>query len=122
MHPARLLLFFVLLTAVAAVGFLAIERLTVQELTRTTQPATGEAAVLIWKPRLLRGDGRCVLELRSAQDKALDSVELAILPAGLEALQQFGGIDFQGSAVRIVRGGEIVREFTVRDNRLRMVQ
>lgn len=99
---------------------LLVERLTTQELTSVSDPETQQTVCLIWKPRLLRGDGVCVLELRNSQSKVTDSVKLGILDTAFNALQQFGGLGFQGQDVTVanLRTGEVVQRFIVRDHRL----
>lgn len=100
--------------------FLFAERLTVQELTRVENSGTQEALCLMWKPRLLRGDGFCDLDLVSAQGKVLDTARLGKLDTGINALQQYGQLEFQGDAVKVMntRTGELMQRFTVRDSRL----
>jgi hypothetical protein len=100
---------------------LLVERLTTQELTRATEPQTQESICLIWKPRFLRGDGVCSLDLLDARGKAVDTVGLGTLDTAFNALQQYGQLVFQGQEVTVsqLRTGELVRRFVVQDGRLR---
>jgi hypothetical protein len=97
-----------------------VERLTVQELTRATEAATQESICLMWKPRLLRGDGRCYLDLQNAQGQVIDTAQLGFLSAGFDALQQFGNLSFQDQSVTVGsrQNSESVRRFLVREGRL----
>ena len=109
---------------ILALGFgilLAAERLTIQELTRASLPSTQEAVCLMWKPRLLKRDGVCDLELLNPQGKVVDSVRLGVLGTGFDALQQFGLLDVQEPDVVVAsrRTGDPLRRFKVQDGHLR---
>lgn len=95
------------------------ERLTRQELTRVADSSTGEAACLMWQPRFLRS-GVCSLDLQNARGKVLDTAALGTLPAGFEALQQFGQLGFADRRITVasLKTGELRQSFTVRDGRL----
>ncbi len=110
-----------LLLAALYGALLLVERLTKQELTRNSDPETQQTLCLIWKPRLLRGDGLCVLELVNAQSQVIDSVKLGILDTAFNALQQFGGLGIHGQDVTVanLRTGDLVQRFIVRDGHLR---
>jgi hypothetical protein len=121
MHILRKALWGILILALGFGILLAAERLTIQELTRVSLPSTQETVCLMWKPRLLKRDGTCDLELLNAQGKVVDSVRLGILDAGFEALQQFGQLEVQEPDVSVTskRTGELVRRFTVQAGHLR---
>ncbi|MFZ4681898.1 MAG: hypothetical protein ACOYMS_05320 [Terrimicrobiaceae bacterium] len=110
----------ILLLAALFGALLLVERLTTQELTRLSDPETQQTVCLIWKPRLLRGDGLCVLELLNAQSQVTDSVKLGILDTAFNALQQFGGLGFHGDEITVtnLRTGDLVQRFKVRNHNL----
>jgi hypothetical protein len=109
----------ILILALGYGALILVERLTTQELTRASNPSTQESVCLMWKPRFLKGDGVCDLDLRNPQDKIVDTARLGTLDAGFEALQQFGQLDFQDQTVTVIsrRNSEVVRRFTVRNGR-----
>lgn len=120
MQILRKILWGLLFLALLYGALLVAERVTTQELTHVTNESSQETLCLMWQPRLLRGDGRCYLSLVDAQGKVTDTAELAILSAGLEALQQFGQLGFQGRDITVtnMKTGELVRRLVVDDGRL----
>ena len=120
MRVLRKFLQGLLILALLYGALLLIERMITQELTRASHPPTQEAVCLMWKPRLLRGDGVCSLDLLNSQGKVVDSVRLGVLDAGFDALQQFGQLGFQGPDVTVsnLRTSELANRFVVRDGRL----
>lgn len=96
------------------------EMLTTQELKRVSNEQTNEAASLMWKPHFLSGNGVCYLNLLNAKGKTVDTARLKVLSNGFDALEQCGGIDFQGQAITVgnLKTGELFHRFLVRDGRL----
>ena len=109
-----------LILAVLYGALLFVERLTTQELTRVSDPSTRETVCLMWRSRLLSGDGVCYLNLLNAQGKVVDTARLGILKAGFDALQQFGQLGFEGKDITVtnLQTGELVQHFVVRDGHL----
>jgi len=101
-------------------ALLLAERLTTQELMRTTHPSTQEILCLMWKPRFLRGDGVCSLEVLSPQGRITDTARLGTLPAAFDALQQYGQLGFEGQDVTVSnrQTGTLAHRLTLRDGRL----
>jgi hypothetical protein len=96
------------------------EMMTTQELKRATNVQTQEAACLMWKPHFLSGNGVCYLNLLNAQGKTVDTAKLMVLTNGFDALEQCGGLDFQGQAISVgnLKTGEIIQRFAVRNSHL----
>lgn len=115
----KILLVFLILALLYGVLFL-VERLIAQELKRVSHPSTQETACLMWRPRLLRGDGVCDLDLLNPQGKVVDTARLGILDTGFNALQQFGQLGFQEQEITVAKlqTGELVQRFIVRDGHL----
>lgn len=101
-------------------ALLLAERMTTQELARVSQPATHETAALMWKPRLLRGDGFCEVALLDSRGKVVDTARLGLFDAAFNVLQQCGQLGFEGRNITVanLHTGELVRRFVVRDGRL----
>ncbi len=120
MRVLRKIVTGLLILLLAYGGVLLVERLITQELTRVSDQSSGESVGLIWRPRLLRGDGVCSLKLVNATDEFRDSAELGSLSSGLDALQTYGQMTFEGRDVVVAdrRTGEVARRFEVRDGRL----
>lgn len=120
MNVVKKILWCVVVLVLLYVGVLLIERMTTQELTRVTHAQTGEAVCLMWQPRLLRGDGKCFIDLLNAQGKVVDSANIKVLDTGFNALQQFGqlGFDDQTLVVSNLKTGEVAKRFLVKDGRL----
>lgn len=120
MKTPKMILWALLALALLYGALLLGERLTRQELTRITNPQSGESVSLMWQPKLLRGNGVCYLDLLNAQGKVIDTAQLRVLANGFDALQECGQVEFQGQniTVRNLRSGELVQHFAVRDGRL----
>lgn len=120
MRILRKVLIGILILVLLYCALLLVERMTSQELTRVTDAATKESACLMWKPRLLRGDGVCSLALVNAGDEVVDTARLGTLNKGFDALQEFGQLRFQEKTITVAnrQTGEVVRRFAVRDGRL----
>lgn len=99
---------------------LLVERLTTQELTRVSDASTQTSVCLMWKPRILKGDGICSLHLLDPQEDVVDEARLGILDAGFEALQQFGQLRIEGQEITVAdqQTGEVAQRFMVHDGRL----
>lgn len=119
MGVLRKVLLGVVVLALLYGGLLAVQGLMVQELKRFERPGTSEAVRLMWRPRLLKGDGVCSLDLVDAQGKVLDTAVLGTLDTGFNALQGYGQVDFDGDAVTVrnLQTGAVVRRLTLRDGR-----
>lgn len=104
-------------------ALLFVEKLTSQELTRVTNPATEEAVCLMWKPQLLKGNGICSLDLMNAQGQRIDTVELGTLDVAFNALQEFGQLRFQDQDITVAsrENSNISKRFIIQDNRLILV-
>ncbi len=109
-----------LLAALLYAGLLFAQRMSTQELTRATLPGAPDAVCLMWKPRFLRGDGLCYLDLRNAQDKITSTAPLGTLDTAFDALQQFGQLDFQGATLTVSsrQTGQASHRFTLQDGKL----
>lgn len=120
MNVVKKILWCVVVLVLLYVGVLLVERMTTQELTRVTHAQTGETVCLMWQPRLLRGDGRCYVDLLNAQGKVVDSAPIKVLDTGFNALQQFGQLGFDDQAVVVsnLKTGEVAKRFLVKDGRL----
>lgn len=120
MRILRKILPVILILALLYGAFLGVEHFTTQELTRASDPTTQETVCLMWKSRLLKGDGVCFLDLLNAQGKVVDTARLGIPDTAFNALQQFGQVGFQGQEITVAdrRTGEIGQRFIVRDGRL----
>lgn len=96
------------------------EILTTQEIKRVSNEETNEAVCLMWKPQLLKGNGLVYLTLLNPKGKVVDSAKLQVLDRAFDALDQFGGVEFQGPNVTVknLRTGELAQRFVVRDGRL----
>lgn len=101
-------------------ALLFAERMAAQELTRVSHPANQETISLMWKPRFLKGDGVCDLNLLDSRDQVIDTARLGILDTSFDALQRFGQLGFEGRDITVAnrQTGEIVQRFVVRDGRL----
>ena len=113
----------VLILALLYGALLLVERMTTQELTRASEPQTQEIVCLMWRPRLMRGDGVCSVDLLDAGGKVADTARLGTLDTAFNALQQYGQLAFQGQEITVshLKTGELARRFEVRDGRLRAV-
>jgi hypothetical protein len=120
MRILRKFLTVILILALLYGALLLMERLTMQELTRVSDPSTPEAVCLMWQPRFLRGGGVCSLHLLDARGNVVDTASLGTLKTGLDALQQFGQLGFQEGNITVahLQTGEVVRRFVVREGRL----
>lgn len=116
----RKLLLSVLILLVLYGALLLVERLTTQELVRVSHLPSHETVCLMWKPRLLKGDGICYLDLMNSEGKVVSTVKLGILDAAFNALQQFGQLGFVGQEITVssLQTGEVVQRFVVRDGHL----
>lgn len=113
----------VLVLALLYGGLFLVERFTTQELTRVINGSTQEVAALIWKPRFLRGDGRCYLSVLNAEGGVIATAELGTQGAALDALQQLGQLGFDGEEITVanLQTGAIFRRFVLREGRLTSV-
>lgn len=115
----KILIGVLILAVLYGVLFLA-ERLTTQELTRIAHPTSQEAVCLMWRPRLLKGDGVCEVDLLNAQGKVVDTARLGTLDTAFNALQQYGQLSIQEQELTVanLRTGDLARRFVIRDGRL----
>ncbi len=120
MRALRQILPALLILALLYGGLLFVERLTTQELTRVSHSPTQETICLMWRPRLLLGDGAVFLILQDARDRITDTAPLVILDSAFNALQQCGDLGFDGQNVTVMnrQTGELCRRLTVREGRL----
>ncbi len=120
MRVLRKILPVILILVLLYGGVLFVERMTTQELTSVSNSSTQETASLMWKPRLLRGDGVCYVSLLNSQGKAVDRASLGTLDSAFNALQRFGQLGFEGPDITVTdrRTGELVQRFVVHDGRL----
>lgn len=123
MRVLKKIILFILILALLYGALLFVEKLTSQELTRVTNPATEEAVCLMWKPQLLKGNGVCFLDLLNAQGKRIDTVELGTLDVAFNALQEFGQLRFQDQDITVAsrENSNISQRFIIQDNRLILV-
>jgi len=120
MRILRKILPVILILALLYGVFLGVEHFTTQELTSASDPTTQETVCLMWKSRLLKGDGVCFLDLLNSKGKVVDTARLGILDTAFNALQQYGQLGFVGQEITVAdrRTGENGQRFVVRDGRL----
>ena len=120
MRILRKILLGILILALLYGAVLFVERMAMQELTRVSDSATQESVALMWKPRMLKGDGLCSLYLLDAQEDVVDTARLGFRDSGFDALQQFGQLKFREREVTVAnrQTGELAQRFVVRDGHL----
>lgn len=116
----RKLLPILVVAIVLFAGLLLVERMSTQELTRASDPATQRAVALVWKPRFLKGDGLCTIQLLDSAGKVTDTAGLPPLDSAFNALRQYGQLSLQGENITVSnqQSGEVVQRFVIRNGRL----
>lgn len=117
MRIFRVFIYLLIFLAALYAIFLGAERMTTQELTRADLPGTGQAACVMWSPRLLRGDGVCSLRIVDSREKMLDAQILGVQSSGFEALQHYGLVGYEDGVVRVWnrQTGAVTGQFALRD-------
>jgi hypothetical protein len=120
MPVLRKILPILLVAVILYAGLLVVERMSTQELTRASDPATQQAVALIWKPQFLKGRGLCTIDLIDSAGKVTDTASLPPLDSAFNALQQYGQLSFQGENITVSnqQSGEVVHRFVIKDGRL----
>ena len=120
MPVLRKILPILVFAAILYAVLLMVERMSIQELTRASDPAIQRAVALIWRPQFLKGGGLCTLDLLDSTGKITDTAGLPPLDSAFNALQQYGQLSFQGENITVCnqQSGEVVRRFVIRDGHL----